>query len=447
MRATVCWITLTVVVGVQVAYAGDTPEELIETLRNAKGFRARAGLKKAEDALVAHGAAAVAPLIAFLQEPKRSRDGERTAATALGRIGKPALPGLLTLIEKGDRGASRQAFAAIERLGPEAESALPTLLKHLHDPMGPRAVGAIGEPAVGPLRAVLEESDSVRIAGAITALGIVGKPAREAVPRLVELLGTKGQPSYMRPRLIMALAGIGEDPEHAVPALIPMLDDKVAASSAAKALAVFGPRAASAVDALTRAVKEGRGGAEPVKALGKLGVAAKPAVPHIVALLGKPPKYMQHAALAALADLGPVAAECVPQLTAVVSDAKANPALRAGTAKCLGAMGSKAKAAVPGLVTLLNQKDDMMLTLATAPTQAALALGAIGGKQALKALLAALGDLQGARFSWTYEIAVIQGLAAMGKKAKAARRVLKKARNHSDEDLRTAVRAALKAIR
>lgn len=109
-------------------------------------------------------------------------EDERTAAIAFVAEVRyaPAVPHLTRLLREADPGTRYLAAQALSKIGDEAESAVPTLLKALRaDDMWLRAsvTGAliqIGNPAVpGLIKALFDDNKAVRRAAA-KALGKIG---------------------------------------------------------------------------------------------------------------------------------------------------------------------------------------------------------------------------------------------------------------------------------
>lgn len=95
-----------------------------------------------------------------LREPTE----QEAAATALGRIGMPAVPALIQVLRHRDPAVRKQAALVLARIGPEAFEAVPELTATLDD-----------------------TDESVRKAAA-RALGQIGPAAAEAVPALMRSL-------------------------------------------------------------------------------------------------------------------------------------------------------------------------------------------------------------------------------------------------------------------
>jgi hypothetical protein len=207
-----------------------------------------------EAALVKIGSPAVKPLIAALKNA--NSDVLRVKAiTVLGKIGDKGAVGPLILALKDTEVDTVRVAAAIA-LGKIGDNrALKPLILALKDPysvLQDEAVAAlvkIGEPAVEPLIAALEDTDTdaVRVAAAI-ALGKIGD--NRAVEPLI--LALKDRYSVLQDEAVAALVKIGEP---AVGPLITRLKNKSVTIRVASAtvLGIIGDKRAvhSLVEALT----------------------------------------------------------------------------------------------------------------------------------------------------------------------------------------------------
>jgi HEAT repeat protein len=131
----------------------------------------------------------VPALIQDLKGPDREKSGR--ANLALIRVGEPAVPAILELVQGSDPRLRSVALATIWGMGERAKSAAPVLGETLSDPdpeirnaaamalenMGPAAAAAV--PAL--IKALSDGDNRVRQT-AVKALGNVGPAAREAVP-------------------------------------------------------------------------------------------------------------------------------------------------------------------------------------------------------------------------------------------------------------------------
>jgi HEAT repeat protein len=172
------------------------------------------------------------------------------AMEALGRIGpaaKSAVPALVRALElKGespnysieDCDRCRIAAEAIGGIGPDAEAAVPSLVKLLGTWVNDggvtnsaiaEALGRIGPAAVPAIIQCLRDGKGDGMAA--LALGMIGPPARAAVPELIKLLDNEYMPA--RIDAAWALGRIGPAAAEAVPRLEAMLKDREVLSAAA----------------------------------------------------------------------------------------------------------------------------------------------------------------------------------------------------------------------
>jgi len=145
---------------------------------------------------------------------------------------------------------------------------------------------------------------------------------------------------------------------------------------------------------------------EAIAALGHMGPAASEAVPTLgKALLGLDAVYSHFASLA----LGQIGKSAVGVLIDGMKSDRAS--VRWDSAVALGQIGADARAAVPQLIAMLDDKDPIYRT------QAATSLGQIGpgAKEAVPALIKALKD----RYYTVRQFAA-QALGDIGPAAKAA---------------------------
>jgi HEAT repeat protein len=225
----------------------------------------------------------------------------------------------------------------------------------VRDSLTGEARGIAGDGPAGPedvpalVKALGDEDPHVR-AEAAGDLGLIGPPAAEAGPRLLELAEKDADPR-VRAAAARALAGIDPKNDKAVSLLVEALKDKAARGrqSAAESLGDLGPGARSAVAALVAAVKD-------------------------------PDPAVSWAAVDALGLIGPDAAEAVPALVEALKDVTT----RGAAVDALGLIGPKAGAATAALEQVLKGDD------ASVRWPAAVALVRIGGsgvKAGLQVLL------------------------------------------------------------
>ena len=122
------------------------------------------------------------------------------AAVALGQIGRPAVPALITLLEEEQYWTRAGACIALRVAGPEAEI------------------------AVADLRRLLGSKEPSDVGNACDALAAIGGAARAAVPDLIPLL--RRPEVFVRNAAAIALGRIGPDARSAIPALTEALGDE-----------------------------------------------------------------------------------------------------------------------------------------------------------------------------------------------------------------------------
>lgn len=268
------------------------------------------------------------------------------------------VPGLLAIVENRQVPwfTRRQAALMLGRMGANAREAVPRLIQLVARP----------EPAT-------ESAEPPQVWGT-KALALFGPMAKDAVPTLVGQLRDGDQPLIVRQVSIEALSQVGGAAPAAVAALIAILEghtDLPAASVghdslrelAAEALGILGAGASPAVLALIRAAESGNDDLRRIAAdsLGKLGPAAEQALPTLVDLLVLDSSAgVRDAAMLALPKLGPRGTGVLIHL---LDDRDAE--LRNRAAIALGTAVPAARQALPALRTAL-QDDDLQVRLSAA---------------------------------------------------------------------------------
>lgn len=229
------------------------------------------------------------------------------AAATLGKIGRPAVPGLIASLADPDPGVRSLSLFALGTIGPQAEDAAPALVRLLSDnqtnnrPQIVFVLGRIGPPAVIPLLEALHSHDVQTRALAASAFGATG-PMSSDVP----------------PALILAT----QDPSPRV------------RLSAIEALGRVRPAAPDSVAAFTTALRDSESSVRlgALQSLARAWVRAAPAVPDLVtALEDANPEIRFHSALV-LEHVGPGARAAVPALKARLQDNEASVRERAAAA-------------------------------------------------------------------------------------------------------------------
>lgn len=282
----------------------------------------------------------------------------------LGRMGPhalAALPDLLVMLNKpGDSNFPNLACHVLERLGPAAAPAVPTLLRRLREERpyrqdSSRVLGSVGKAAVPGLVELLKNQDGQVREYAARALGRIGLDAVPAVPRLIQALENERNDAAAK-QMALALGGIGPEAEAAVAVLISVWKKGLGESgeAAAFALGEIGPGAVPALIAEVRSERP-RIHTYAVQALGWVGPEAAPAVPVLLEILSKQQYRGTPGVVWALGRTKAQAKSVVPALANALK-AQGDTAREAATA--LKAYGAEAAPALTALLEVLNRSGD-----------------------------------------------------------------------------------------
>jgi HEAT repeat protein len=385
-------------------------------------------------------AVVVPVLVDYLRSnrPDTSQDVRRAAAEALGGFGKDAAIAISKLLN-GERIDPQYDFAsaieALGNIGPPAAPAVPFILRWGHgqfrradDPERLFAIKALGQIKASPTTVVpdlegnLESDVPERRQAAAEALGRFGGDAVKAVPSLLPLL-------------------LDEDGKTCRAALeaLDRIDGKWPQSEAAKKLL---PDLVKRLDHANADLRR-----EAVRALGRFGKEAAPAVPKLVKLLDDPDPNVRRDATSSLVRIDDKWAQAldparaVPLLRDVLTDR--DPSVRKKAAETLGGFGKNSAGAIGGLVLLLADADEDVVK------PAAEALGRIDGnwlqtepaRKAIPGLMKRLRDPLGA-----VRTNAAAALGRFGKDAAAAVTALVLCAADAVKDVRAAALVALGRI-
>jgi HEAT repeat protein len=279
---------------------------------------------EATSALGKLGKPAVPVLVAALADPQRCRKAAR-ALGEIGRASKDVVAGVVALLQDRRTEARSSAAEAMGKLGPAAGAAVPALREALHDRQdevcraAAEALGKMGSlagPAVPGLVLLLKNKGYGVKGSALEALGSLGAAAEPALPAIIDRLH-HDEDAAVRWRAAWTLGELGPVAASAVPALVQAMRDRDSGVRewAARALGLVGPTARAAVPQLLEAMQDTVRGVRACAAvvLGKLGAEA--AVPGLVAMLGDEEWWLRRDAADALARIGPAARGAVSALT------------------------------------------------------------------------------------------------------------------------------------
>ena len=144
------------------------------------------------------------------------------AIEALRRVARNTKAYLPRIIKGLDNSSDRSNLISIlAELGPDAVSAIPSLIKMLRDQEAgdgvPFSLGRIGPEAIPPLMKAMRDRDLLIRSRAIRALGYMGDNAKQFIPMFIGFL-SNGSP-VLRIAAADALGSIGPQAANALPAL------------------------------------------------------------------------------------------------------------------------------------------------------------------------------------------------------------------------------------
>lgn len=367
------------------------------------------------DAMAEASQEKVASLIEQVKDRSLDWQERQAAAEELGKIGKPAVPALIDLLEFDNAPSFAHvhlAAQALGEIGPDAADAIPVLAGLLEDfddmhvlggvhvaGSASDALARIGPPAVSVLLEAFRHRDARVRREAAGALGHIGPAAREAVPALI---GAASADADVGPYAIRALGKIGPVNHAVVPAIVQALKSPQEETiiSAMDAIGEIGPAARNATPALTPVMKDERMKIriKAARAIWRVEGKSLEDVQRLTLALASDEVAYRMFAADALNALGPEAEEAVPALIGAIKDE--DPWVRRFAVQAAGSIGPAAKEAVPALVEALKDPAYQLGEEDHGGPRvrrfAAWALGEIGpeAKDAIPALTAALSDDQ-----------------------------------------------------
>jgi HEAT repeat protein len=429
--------------------------------------------------------AAIPLLVSHLLEEKRGWDAYvDETKTALARIGHPAVPHLVKLLDQGVRLQRIRAAETLGEMGHDAESAVSALTDKIQGSqddyaffralvlslgrIGPAAKPAVqiltkilsdkflenssnkldevitqaltrmGEPPVAFLIQQLSSEEKARRVSASEMLGVIGPDARDSASKLSELLTDKKLETDARTAIAAALGEIDPLCRLVVPMLVSAAPDD--ARRAIPALRRLGPFAITALPELTKLVDDSdpETQSEAIKALYYIDPNGAKVVPTLIhALRASDPRVRAHAAYG-LGRLGPLARESVPWLVKELG--RDEPGDQSEEiydiadiiTVALGRIHSNPEVAVPRLASILNDARKSSLHRNALIAICRYGASAIG---ALPSLVKALRGNQGALAA--------EAIGHIGPDARAALPELRTALNDKRVEIRGAAALAI----
>jgi HEAT repeat protein len=299
------------------------------------------------------------PLRFWLRDIGWSEEDDSDRPDARGRqvilaLGTNALP---TLVKMAGASVPPPWLARLAQFLPD--DALSSL--HLPDPAAEhqmaactfRALGPLAKPAVPELARLLASRDmDLRWSGA-ECLAALGPAARESVPAFVPLLNDTNLEFRAFAADCVARIGLGLEP--AVPALVRILQqlstnrpNHYAVRSAARALAILGPGASSAVPVLTALTNN------PAAHVALICITGQSPLPFVQRLGDTTNPYRWHQTAAVAPWLGSNAAPAIPYWVAAL--AHTNETIRTHALESLGEIHAQPETSLPALVKALQSR-------------------------------------------------------------------------------------------
>ncbi len=323
--------------------------------------RDAASHKLAESSLPKIGTAGVDALVASLNKSKEITV-RREAATMLGKMGedaKRAVPALKeALADKDAELQNRAAMTLVDLDDVPIEASLPMIrVMRDYDAIRAKCLAAfakMNEHATDVPLELMKATGDVHVRRqSARVLGHLAPRFRQNPEPLA--FGLNDVDETVRSLSIEALANCGAEPKKLVPLLVPALIDKSydIGVQAAKVLATFRDEPLAMValaDARLKIVNPSVKAAAG-KGIWAAGASARPALPALIEALKTEDLALRTWALKSIANIGPDAADAVPQLVECISRCKTN---RDDIADALGKIGEKA---VDPLIPLLANPD------------------------------------------------------------------------------------------
>jgi HEAT repeat protein len=304
----------------------------------------------------ADSAPAIPALIKALSDPRVDRSTNigtgpwpsvaRSAATALTRIGEPAVPALVAALEREMKESTRRLIIdSLGEIGRPAAKALPQLVKIVNDP-----------------------ADGLQFY-AFDAWGRIHPPGPDFVKFASARL--KDKSPFMRGLALQQLAEAGKDSGPAIDPIIQLLSDQ---ESSYKAISLdFAYAYPLRADA--------------AYALGRFGPVAATAIPRLKKMtIHDPDVTVRTVAAVALVRIDPLDPTSLWYLNWLLTNERSDGETLEAAADAAYDLGPLAKGLLPALVKLLQHEDDVR-------SSAFHAIAEIGGKNAIPLLQPALKDM------------------------------------------------------
>lgn len=317
----------------------------------------------------------------------------------MGTAGRALVPAVLDKLAD-PAPLTRLAAAEFVRLvePAEAEKAVPALAKLVTDPVVEvrrkvgevlEALGPRGGPAAGAVgKALPGEMDTIARDQFVAALAAMGAAAKPAAAGLLPIVADASAPLQLRVKAATAAAVADPGAADVAAALTRLAadPDQTLRGAAAAALGKLDPLPAATLVKLAKEDSRNEVRVEALRALAVAGPRAAEAKDALTALAGGPNAWHALWAKVAVAAIDGDATKAAPAVRAALAD-KSN-VVRATAAEALLLVGGPTPADLPALTRLLRESSDL------AKEAAARAVGPLGAaaKEAVPRLAELLGD-------------------------------------------------------
>lgn len=246
-------------------YEGKPLSFWLERFQNAETDEQRQAAAEIVRAIGPDAVSAVPLLVEMLHDHSENyRARVQRMLTAIGPAAKGAVPDLIKMLEANPPRAAREVCAVLCAIGPDAKSALPAIRKLLleqtaTDKRVEHGIELFALHSIGPESAPLlaeaverEPASTFSTVNGLMGLAKLGSAGKAAAPKVKPLL--KSEFPDIRLAAASALWAIEQSPE-SVPVLVELINEEQYAISAVTALGRIGPAAKDALPKLKAAME------------------------------------------------------------------------------------------------------------------------------------------------------------------------------------------------
>jgi HEAT repeat protein len=377
-------------------------------------------------------------------------DARYWACLALGEMGpqaQTAVPGLIKALDDDRPEVRLQAAIALGEIGPDAKPAASSITKLMNDAFPSVraaaifALGRIGEPSTAGALASAETSTDPFVKMLATwALAKLNPKDQQRLNKAVDALVT-GLGDKNRDVAHLAAKAL-EDLKPGTDLLRPLIDKLITTrpEAADRVLGAVSSLGVGAVPHAIAALKDPQRRVRGLQVLGRIGPESAPAVPALVELLKSGDEATKTEVLYSLGAIGPGAQAAASAISEHL--AENDPRVAQAAAIALGKIGPGAKEAIPALAKL-NQSKDELLRLTS--VWAILKIGAPSADLTKTAIPILSTALQSDREFVRIEAATTLG--ELGRGAASALPALQTAANDASPAVRSAAASAITKIK